>query len=167
MAINVPGLLSVVIFYFLILVVGIWAGWKNRGKGSQGGTEQIMLAGRDMGTFVGVLTMTGRSNVALKWIDLFYSFSYYNYCFLLATWVGGGYVIGSTEGAFTSGVVWCQAPFGYGISLIVGMETLISSVDSYFAFILCFLTSWIIFRQSDAQRWIPHNAGSISGEVWS
>lgn len=94
MAINVPGLLSVVIFYFLILVVGIWAGWKNRGKGSQGGTEQIMLAGRDMGTFVGVLTMT-------------------------ATWVGGGYVIGSTEGAFTSGVVWCQAPFGYGISLIV------------------------------------------------
>jgi high affinity choline transporter 7 len=40
----------------------------------------------------------------------------------VATWVGGGYVIGSAEGAFTSGVVWCQAPFGFGISLIVGMK---------------------------------------------
>nr|CAH0098348.1 unnamed protein product [Daphnia galeata] len=94
MTINVPGLVSIVTFYLLILVVGIWAGWKNRGKGSQGGTEQVMLAGRDMGTFVGILTMT-------------------------ATWVGGGYVIGSAEGAFTSGVVWCQAPFGFGLSLIV------------------------------------------------
>ncbi|EFX66306.1 hypothetical protein DAPPUDRAFT_302757 [Daphnia pulex] len=94
MTINVPGLVSIVTFYILILAVGIWAGWKNRGKGSQGGTEQVMLAGRDIGTFVGILTMT-------------------------ATWVGGGYVIGSAEGAFTSGVVWCQAPFGFGISLIV------------------------------------------------
>jgi high affinity choline transporter 7 len=50
---------SIVTFYILILAVGIWAGWKNRGKGSQGGTEQVMLAGRDMGTFVGILTMTG------------------------------------------------------------------------------------------------------------
>jgi high affinity choline transporter 7 len=60
MTINVPGLVSIVTFYLLILVVGIWAGWKNRGKGSQGGTEQVMLAGRDMGTFVGILTMTGK-----------------------------------------------------------------------------------------------------------
>lgn len=59
MTINVPGLVSIVTFYILILAVGIWAGWKNRGKGSQGGTEQVMLAGRDMGTFVGILTMTG------------------------------------------------------------------------------------------------------------
>ena len=56
---NVPGIVSIATFYLLILAVGIWAGWKQRGKGSQGGTESIMLAGRDMGTFVGILTMTG------------------------------------------------------------------------------------------------------------
>lgn len=91
MAINVGGLVSIILFYLLILVVGIWAGWKRRSTG----TESVMLAGRDMGIFVGCLTMT-------------------------ATWVGGGYVIGSAEAAFTSGVVWSQAPFGYALSLIVG-----------------------------------------------
>ena len=33
-------------------------------------------------------------------------------------------MIGSAEGAYTSGVVWCQAPFGFGISLIVGIQIL-------------------------------------------
>lgn len=37
-----------------------------------------------------------------------------------ATWVGGGYINGSAEAVFTSGLIWCQAPFGYAISLTLG-----------------------------------------------
>lgn len=29
-------------------------------------------------------------------------------------------MISSTEGAFSNGLVWCQAPLGYGLALIVG-----------------------------------------------
>ncbi len=37
-----------------------------------------------------------------------------------ATWVGGGYINGTSEVIFSYGLVWCQAPFGYAISLIFG-----------------------------------------------
>jgi len=39
----------------------------------------------------------------------------------LATWVGGGYINGTAEAIYTSGLVWCQAPFGYALSLVFGM----------------------------------------------
>lgn len=32
----------------------------------------------------------------------------------------GGYIMGSAEVVFTSGVVWCQAPFGYAVALFLG-----------------------------------------------
>ena len=54
-----------------------------------------MLAGRDIGLFVGVLTMG-------------------------ATWVGGGFINGTAEVIYTKGLVWCIAPFGYTISLFIG-----------------------------------------------
>lgn len=38
----------------------------------------------------------------------------------LATWVGGGYINGTAEAIYTSGLVWCQAPFGYALSLVFG-----------------------------------------------
>ena len=39
-----------------------------------------------------------------------------------ATWVGGAYINGTAEAIFASdlGFVWCQAPFGYALSLILG-----------------------------------------------
>jgi hypothetical protein len=37
-----------------------------------------------------------------------------------ATWVGGGYINGTAEAIYTSGLVWCQAPFGYALSLVFG-----------------------------------------------
>ncbi|XP_070392239.1 high-affinity choline transporter 1-like [Dermacentor albipictus] len=101
MAINVPGLVAIVFFYLVILVVGIWAGRKGGGpeKDSQnvtiGDQSNIMLAGRNIGLFVGVFTMT-------------------------ATWVGGGYINGTAEIIYVSGLAWCQAPFGYAISLAIG-----------------------------------------------
>ena len=40
----------------------------------------------------------------------------------IATWVGGGYINGTAEMVLTSGVLWCQAPFGYSLSLVFGKD---------------------------------------------
>ena len=55
--INVPGLVGIIIFYIIILGIGLWAAWRRRGEAN---TEEVMLAGRDIGLFIGVLTMTGK-----------------------------------------------------------------------------------------------------------
>ncbi|VEN58227.1 unnamed protein product [Callosobruchus maculatus] len=91
--INIAGVISIILFYILILGVGIWAGRKKEeGNDSE---EEVMLAGRNIGLFVGIFTMT-------------------------ATWVGGGYINGTAEAIYTRGLVWCQAPFGYSLSLVFG-----------------------------------------------
>lgn len=55
--INIAGVVSIVLFYLLILGVGIWAGRKKEeGNDSE---EEVMLAGRSIGLFVGIFTMTG------------------------------------------------------------------------------------------------------------
>lgn len=101
MGVNAGGLVSIIIFYVLILLVGIFAAWykkrQNQNRGSQAASEseELMLAGRDIGVFVGIFTMT-------------------------ATWVGGGYINGTSEAVYTSGLVWTQAPWGYAMSLVIG-----------------------------------------------
>ncbi|XP_078047035.1 choline transporter [Augochlora pura] len=91
--INFAGVVSIALFYALILGVGIWAARKKEaGNDSE---EEVMLAGRSIGLFVGIFTMT-------------------------ATWVGGGYINGTAEAIYTRGLVWCQAPFGYALSLVFG-----------------------------------------------
>lgn len=90
--VDIWGVISIVLFYILILSVGIWAGRKGSGEESE---EEVMLAGRNIGMFVGIFTMT-------------------------ATWVGGGYINGTAEAIYTTGLVWCQAPFGYSLSLVMG-----------------------------------------------
>ena len=42
----------------------------------------------------------------------------------VATWVGGGYINGTAEVVYTSGLVFAQAPIGYTISLIIGMTAI-------------------------------------------
>ena len=46
------------------------------------------------------------------------------FIFFSATWVGGAYINGTAEIIFTGGsgggLVWCQAPFGYALSLVFG-----------------------------------------------
>lgn len=56
MAVNVPGLVAVIVFYVLILALGLWAARKNKGETK---SENIMLAGRNINMFVGMFTMTG------------------------------------------------------------------------------------------------------------
>jgi len=93
--INLTGLASVILFYLLILGVGMWAAQKKSNVEGVSEEEETMLAGRNIGMFVGIFTMT-------------------------ATWVGGGYINGTAEIVFTDGLVWCQAPFGYALSLMLG-----------------------------------------------
>ena len=72
MAVNIAGLISIVIFYLLILAVGLLAArfLKKKNNGEMTESEDVMLAGRDIGLGVGIFTMT-------------------------ATWVGGGYINGT------------------------------------------------------------------------
>ena len=64
-AINWIGLAGIVVFYVLILVIGLFAARmrnkKRSGEGGDGGgeEEEVMLAGRSIGLFVGGFTMTG------------------------------------------------------------------------------------------------------------
>ncbi|XP_048763871.1 high-affinity choline transporter 1-like [Ostrea edulis] len=92
MVLNVPGLIAVIIFYIVILVIGLWAARRTKGETN---SENIMLAGRNIGAFVGVFTMT-------------------------ATWVGGGFINGTAEAVYSYGLVNCQAPVGYALSLVIG-----------------------------------------------
>ncbi|CAB3993264.1 high-affinity choline transporter 1-like [Paramuricea clavata] len=105
MALNVLGLVGIIVFYLLILGVGLWAAFKRKRSSNsdelcEGGdkpteSEDVMLAGRDIGLFVGAMTMT-------------------------ATWVGGGYINGTAEKAYSQGLVWVQAPWCYSLSLTLG-----------------------------------------------
>ncbi|CAH1794641.1 unnamed protein product [Owenia fusiformis] len=93
--INWWGLAAIIVFYLLILAIGLIAGRKAKQFGKDASSEDVIVAGRDIGAVVGVFTMT-------------------------ATWVGGGYINGTAESTFFSGLVWTQAPFGYAISLVIG-----------------------------------------------
>ncbi|OQR78985.1 high-affinity choline transporter 1-like [Tropilaelaps mercedesae] len=96
MTVNFAGIVSVVLFYILILAVGIWAGRKSgKRTGEEGEADEVMLAGRNIGLFVGIFTMT-------------------------ATWVGGGYINGTAESVYNYGILWTQAPLGYALSLVLG-----------------------------------------------
>ena len=89
-AINWSGLILVLLFYTLIYSIGVWASHKN-----QASTDSFILAGRKLPLWVAMLTMA-------------------------ATWLGGGYINGTAEQAYSSGLVWVQAPWGYGLSLVIG-----------------------------------------------
>ena len=87
-----PAVVSMAFMYVAVFLLGIYAG---RGKGSSDDVEELMLAGRSLPIWVGLLTMT-------------------------ATWVGGGYINGTAESAYSSGLLWgSQAGIGYALSLII------------------------------------------------
>lgn len=57
MVVHWGGLVAIVVFYVLILAVGLWAARKTKG---QTDPEEVMVAGRNIGVVVGVFTMTGK-----------------------------------------------------------------------------------------------------------
>ena len=50
-------------------------------------------------------------------------------CISTATWVGGGYINGTAESVYTSGLVWAQAPWGYSVSLFLGKFISLGSIS--------------------------------------
>ena len=58
--INVLGLVSICVFYLIVLAIGVWAGWSQKKKQNQADDQEtVMLAGRNIGLLVGVMTMGG------------------------------------------------------------------------------------------------------------
>ncbi len=90
-----PGFIFMIIFFGALFYIGSYAAkLKQEDKGS---TNDILLAGRNIPFWMGVFTM-------------------------IATWVGGGYINGTAGYTYNpnQGLVWIQAPWGYGLSLIIG-----------------------------------------------
>ncbi|NXO57147.1 SC5A7 protein, partial [Aramus guarauna] len=98
MALNIPGLVSLSVFFMLTLATGIWASWKSK-KDQQNGnlTEMAIVGGRNINVFIGLFTAT-------------------------ATWVGGAYINGTAEIVYlpSKGLLWVQAPVGFALSLAIG-----------------------------------------------
>jgi high affinity choline transporter 7 len=87
-----PGFISMLFFYGLIFFVGSYIAAQ---KSDLQDETSVMLAGRSIPLWIAVFTMS-------------------------ATWVGGGYINGTAEATYNSGLVWVQAPWGYALSLIIG-----------------------------------------------
>lgn len=62
MALNVPGLIMMILFDILILGTGLFAAWKSKKveKKRNGDRREFLLLGnRNIDLIVGILTMTG------------------------------------------------------------------------------------------------------------
>ncbi|XP_072247618.1 high-affinity choline transporter 1-like [Leuresthes tenuis] len=101
MALNIPGVIVMVLFYLLVLGTGIWASFKSKRKqkkSSATGMEMALLGNRSISWVVGIFTMT-------------------------ATWVGGGSIVGMTEMMYTPsmGLTWTLVLLmAYSTSFILG-----------------------------------------------
>ncbi|XP_029962366.1 high-affinity choline transporter 1-like [Salarias fasciatus] len=97
MAVNVPGVIVMVVFYLLVLGTGIWASFKSKReqkKSAATGMEMALLGNRGIGWVVGIFTLT-------------------------ATWVGGGMIVGTVEIMYrpSMGLTWTLIMFvAYGTS---------------------------------------------------
>src|SRR5262245_4523134 len=91
MAVNWGGIAAVVALYAVFLVVGWAASRKTRG----GSAAELLVAGRSMPLWMATITMA-------------------------ATWIDGGYLLGSAEGVFTSLASGWQGGVCFGLSLVLG-----------------------------------------------
>ncbi|KAK7904592.1 hypothetical protein WMY93_017199 [Mugilogobius chulae] len=79
MAVNIPGVVSIVGFYVLVLMTGIWASFKSKREQKKCAASEIemaVLGNRKINLVVGTFTMT-------------------------ATWIGGGFIVCTTEMMYT------------------------------------------------------------------
>ncbi|XP_034720364.1 high affinity choline transporter 1-like [Etheostoma cragini] len=100
MALNIEGLIMMVVFYLLVLGTGIWASVKakKKEKNTNGSHVEVsFLANRSVSLVLGAFTMT-------------------------ATWVGGAFIIGVAESVYdpTKGLIWALVPLQVSISFVVG-----------------------------------------------
>jgi high affinity choline transporter 7 len=87
-----PAIVAVVAMYAAFMTVG----WLSSRKVRHGSATDLLVAGRAMPLWIAALTMT-------------------------ATWVDGGYLLGTTEGAYKNSIqLGIQGGLCFGISLILG-----------------------------------------------
>ncbi|KAM6997231.1 high affinity choline transporter 1-like [Tautogolabrus adspersus] len=106
MAVNIPGVIAMVFFYLLVLGTGIWASFKSKReqkKSAATGMDMALLGNRRISLVVGIFTMT-------------------------ATWVGGGFIVGTAEMVYTPSM---------GLTLALVMTTAYSSSFIIAGFIFC------------------------------
>ena len=84
------GFLSASFFYCVMLFLGLVVA-----RSSDNQAVEMLLAGRSLPLGTALLTMT-------------------------ATWVGGGFINGTSESVHGLGLAWAQAPWGYALSLFIG-----------------------------------------------
>ncbi|XP_068165777.1 high affinity choline transporter 1-like [Antennarius striatus] len=100
MAVNIPGLIAMVVFYIFVLGIGIWASVKAKKMRRNTLSRQVeilFLANRSIGLIMGIFTMT-------------------------ATWVGGAFIVGIAESVYdpTRGLIWALIPLQVSLSFIIG-----------------------------------------------
>ena len=86
------GFFVILLFFAITFFTGSYIAHR---KNSEKDGRDFLLGGRNIPLWISVFTMS-------------------------ATWLGGGYINGSAEATYKSGLVWLQAPWGYAISLIFG-----------------------------------------------
>ncbi|CAN9500172.1 unnamed protein product [Ophioblennius macclurei] len=100
MAVNVPGVIAMVVFYLLVLGTGIWASFKSKReqkKSAASRMEMALLGNRGISWVVGIFTMT-------------------------ATWIGGTLIVGTVEMMYTPsmGLIWTLIMFtAFSSSLVI------------------------------------------------
>lgn len=127
MAVNIPGVTVIVVFYLLVLGTGIWASLKSKRqqrKSAATGIEMILLGNRQINWKVGWFTMTGMDHTGVHkrhprkrditvwniWVNgsnnnnNCWSWPLKCLCVFIcpvATAVGGGFIIGIAEMVYT------------------------------------------------------------------
>jgi high affinity choline transporter 7 len=87
-----PAVVAVVVMYGVFL----WVGWRASRRVRAGVADDLLVAGRAMPLWVAALTLT-------------------------ATWVDGGYLLGTTEGTYRTSVQsGLQGGLFFGLSLVIG-----------------------------------------------
>ncbi len=84
------GLILMLLSYVLVYYVGVAA---SKGKGDS--IEDMIVANRSLPLWIGTFSMA-------------------------ATWIDGGYINGTAEYTYSTGLVWAQAPWCYALSLMIG-----------------------------------------------
>ena len=91
MNLDLTGVCVTMLMYVIFLLIG----WYASKKVKKGSASEMLVAGRSMPLIMATMTMT-------------------------ATWVDGGYILGTGESTFTSIPLALQGGVGFGLSLILG-----------------------------------------------
>ncbi|KAH8039278.1 hypothetical protein HPB51_005524 [Rhipicephalus microplus] len=115
MVVDAAAVVAVILYCIAVMSVGVWSGRKLHKDHS----HSMVIDGHKHAfrrhshavhsNFVQKLFLAnGRLSVTLGIFSM------------TATWVGGGYLNGTAEVVYTSGILYCFAPVGYALSLVLG-----------------------------------------------